>query len=225
MSNDHDTGYKLLFSHPEMVRDLLTGFIPGEWIGEADFSTLERINASYVSENFKQRHDDVVWRVRLKDRWLWVYLVLEFQSEPDPWMALRMLVYVGLLAQDLVRRDDLVEGKLPPILPLVLYNGLPPWNAADDVGDLFAPSPRGLERFRPRMLYGSPEQVPREPRCWKNRDDRAKRDAGRSWPTMPRSATKRALDFHATLQGRGFAGDLLCSASREWNNHSLRRAS
>ncbi len=153
MSNDHDTGYKLLFSHPEMVRDLLTGFIPGEWIGEADFSTLERINASYVSENFKQRHDDVVWRVRLKDRWLWVYLVLEFQSEPDPWMALRMLVYVGLLAQDLVRRDDLVEGKLPPILPLVLYNGLPQWNVADDVDDLFAPSPRGLERFRPRMLY------------------------------------------------------------------------
>ena len=25
----HDTGYKLLFSHPEMVRDLLTGYMPG----------------------------------------------------------------------------------------------------------------------------------------------------------------------------------------------------
>jgi len=24
----HDTGYKLLFSHPEMVRDLLTGYLP-----------------------------------------------------------------------------------------------------------------------------------------------------------------------------------------------------
>jgi hypothetical protein len=41
-------------------------------------------------------------------------------------MALRMLVYVGLLSQDLVKRGELVEGKLPPILPLVLYNGLSP---------------------------------------------------------------------------------------------------
>jgi len=182
--------------------------VSGEWINEADFSTLERINASYVTATLKQRHDDVVWRVRLKEHWLWIYalrgencpvglppagatfalqiacvrittprnlrlalhpagnnpirtissrekayLVLEFQSEPDPWMALRMLVYVGLLAQDLVKRGELVQGRLPPILPLVLYNGLPEWNAARDVNDLFAPSPRGLEAYRPRMLY------------------------------------------------------------------------
>jgi predicted transposase YdaD len=97
MSTPHDSGYKLLFSHPEMVRDLLRDWVPGYWITEADFSTLERINGSYVSEDQKQRHDDMVWRLRLKERWLWVYLVLEFQSEPDPWMALRLLVYVGLL--------------------------------------------------------------------------------------------------------------------------------
>jgi len=135
------------------VRDLLTGYVPGEWITEADFSTLERINASYVSETLKQRHDDLVWRVRMQDRWLWVYLLLEFQSEPDPWMALRMLVYVGLLAQDLIKRDELADGKLPPVLPLMLYNGLPEWRAAKDIEQLFAPAPRGLESFRPKMLY------------------------------------------------------------------------
>jgi hypothetical protein len=153
MSDYHDTGYKLLFAHPEMVRDLLTGYVHGEWIENADFSTLEHINASYVSDTLKQRHDDIVWRVRVKNRWLWVYLVLEFQSEPDPWMALRMHVYVGLLAQDLVKRGDLVDGMLPPILPLVLYNGLPAWNAAKNIDDLFTPSPRGLELYRPKMIY------------------------------------------------------------------------
>ena len=153
MNTDHDSGYKLLFSHPEMVRDLLRDWVPGEWIAEADFSTLERVNGSYVADNQKQRHDDMVWRLRLKDRWLWVYLVLEFQSEPDEWMALRMLVYLGLLSQDLVKRGELAEGRLPPILPLVLYNGLPPWRAATDAADLFASAPRGLEAFRPRLAY------------------------------------------------------------------------
>ncbi|MFA5495371.1 MAG: Rpn family recombination-promoting nuclease/putative transposase [Porticoccaceae bacterium] len=63
---DHDTGYKLLFSHPEMIRDLLLGYVPGEWIQDADFATLEHINGSYVSESERQRHDDRVWRVRVR---------------------------------------------------------------------------------------------------------------------------------------------------------------
>jgi hypothetical protein len=30
--NAHDTGYKLLFSTPELVRDLILGFVPDEWL-------------------------------------------------------------------------------------------------------------------------------------------------------------------------------------------------
>ncbi|MDR2113614.1 MAG: Rpn family recombination-promoting nuclease/putative transposase [Candidatus Accumulibacter sp.] len=153
MSSTHDSDYKLFFAHPEMVRDLLRDWAPGDWIKEADFSTLEHVNGSYVSEDQKQRHSDMVWRLRLKDRWLWVYLLLEFQSEPDPWMALRMLVYLGLLSQDLIKRGDLAAGKLPPILPLVLYNGLPEWKAPTEVSELFAESPPSLAAYRPKLSY------------------------------------------------------------------------
>ncbi len=44
-------------------------------------------------------------------------------------------------------------------------------------------------------------------------------------PTMPRRATKRALDLHATLSGRGFAGDYPCRSICEGNDHSLHLAS
>ena len=57
-----DSEYKLLFSNPIMVRDLLIGYAPGNWRENADFSTLIHVNGSYVSESGKQRHDDVVWR-------------------------------------------------------------------------------------------------------------------------------------------------------------------
>jgi hypothetical protein len=33
---DHDHAYKLLFSHPKMVRDLLEGFVKEEWLSELD---------------------------------------------------------------------------------------------------------------------------------------------------------------------------------------------
>ena len=43
--NRHDHSYKLLFSHPEMVRDLLTGFVKEAWVEQLDFSTLEKTNS------------------------------------------------------------------------------------------------------------------------------------------------------------------------------------
>ena len=44
--DDHDTGYRLLFSHPEMVRDLLTGFVPESWVAELDLDTLEKVSGT-----------------------------------------------------------------------------------------------------------------------------------------------------------------------------------
>ena len=152
-AHSHDSGYKQLFSHPQMVRDLLLGFVPGPWRERADFSSLERVNASYVSESDRQRHDDMVWRLKVGEQWVWVYLLLEFQSEADAWMALRMLVYVGLLSQHLVKEGELQDGKLPAIVPIVLYNGAPAWKAATDVAECYAPSLPGLEPYRPRLLY------------------------------------------------------------------------
>lgn len=153
-SQPHDSSYKLLFSHPAMVADLLTGFVREEWVAELDFATLEKYPGSYVSDDLRPRADDVVWRVRWRERWLYVYLLLEFQSEPDPFMAVRMLVYVGLLYQDLIRAGQRTStGHLPPVLPLVLYNGRPRWTAATELAALIEPPPAGLERYQPRLRY------------------------------------------------------------------------
>ena len=129
----HDSGYKQLFSHPQMVRDLLLGFVPGPWLKNARFDTLERINASYVSESEQHRHNDMVWRLKVGTRWVWVYLLLEFQSKPDKWMAVRMMAYVSLLAQALIKQKQLQQGQLPALIPLVLYND--PRNAPGIEGD------------------------------------------------------------------------------------------
>lgn len=154
MAQESDSGYKDIFSHPEMVRDLLIQFIGGEWLKQVDFTTLERVNASYVSDRGDARHDDMVWKVRLAGDWLYLYVLLEFQSQSDRWMALRLLVYVGLLYQDLVKAGELSpQDKLPPVLPVVLYNGTQRWTAATDLTQLVLPPPKGLERWQPAQRY------------------------------------------------------------------------
>ena len=151
---EHDNSYKLLFSHREMVADLLRGFVKEPWVRELDLETLEPVNTSFISEDLRGREDDVIWRVRWRQQWMYVYLLLEFQATVDPFMALRVLVYVGLLYQDLVRKGQVkADDLLPPVLPVVLYNGGRPWSAAEDVADLVVQAPGGLDRYRPHLAY------------------------------------------------------------------------
>lgn len=67
---DHDHGYKLLFGHAEMVRDLLVGFVDEPWVNDLQFDTLQRVSAIYVSDDLRHREGDLVLHVRFQDRWL-----------------------------------------------------------------------------------------------------------------------------------------------------------
>ena len=149
-----DPNYKRLFSFPRMVEDLLRGFLPGDWLDELDFSTLGKLPAEYVSDELLKRHGDCVWRLQRRGEWLYLLVLLEFQSTDEPRMALRILTYTSLLYQELVRNDALdAGGRLPPVLPVVLYNGEARWKAAVEVGELIAPVGRWLKPYQPSQRY------------------------------------------------------------------------
>ena len=152
--HEHDHSYKLLFSHAEMVVDLLRGFVHEAWVDHLDWTTLEKVNQSFISDDLREREDDVIWRVRWADEWIYIYILLEFQSTVDPFMAVRILTYVGLLYQDLIKQQSLTAHELlPPVFPVVLYNGRSRWQAARNIRELIQPLPGGLEKYRPQLEY------------------------------------------------------------------------
>lgn len=149
-----DGSYKNLFSHPEMVESLMRDFVPEEWVRDLDFSTLQKQNGSYVADDLRERHDDIVWRVRCKGQWFYVYLLIEFQSTVDHWMAVRIMTYVGLLYQDLIKTGAVKNGGLlPPVFPLVLYNGHGAWTARREIAELIVPTSPVLTKYRPNLSY------------------------------------------------------------------------
>ena len=152
----HDSAYRDFFSNKSVVEDLLKAYVDQDWVEQLDFSSLQRVNASYVHDAEHQRASDVVWRLRLQgsDDWVYLYLLLEFQSTVDEHMALRMSVYTGLLYQDLIKQGAIQRGqKLPPVFPLVIYNGAQAWNATMNLRDLIAPVPAELAQYLPNIRY------------------------------------------------------------------------
>ena len=101
----------------------------------------------------------MIWRVRWGAEWLYIYLLLEFQATVDRYMAVRLMVYIGLLWQSLIQARTLSpSGKLPPVVPIVLYNGRRRWTAPRDVAALIERIPGSLVHYRPRLRYALLEE-------------------------------------------------------------------
>ena len=79
--------------------------------------------------------------------------MLEHQSTTDSAMALRVLEYTALLYVELLRAGSHAPGALPPVLPIVLYNGDAPWRPAKEMRDLIAKPSAVLAPYQPSQRH------------------------------------------------------------------------
>ena len=154
----HDIAHKEFYSDPENVKDLIQGFVALDCVADFDFSTLERDNTSFVVKEDTERHDDIIWRLKWRGSWVYLYLIIEFQSDVDETMPVRIMSYVSLLYLYLLGNKNLEYGKtkkLPIVLPIVLYNGKDIWNVTKNVQDMIDDSVTSeqLQKFVPKLSY------------------------------------------------------------------------
>ena len=133
--------------------------------------TLQRLPGDFVTPDHRQRFADLLWKVEIAEdpvggaarvdfaddgvrqdedaarpdgrtRWAWLAVMLEFQSTEDWMMAVRVQSYAALLWLDLHKRGELDRREpLPPILPVVIYNGADPWQASLSLDDMVHGTP------------------------------------------------------------------------------------
>jgi hypothetical protein len=139
-----DGSLRCLFTHPRMVQDLCLGFLREPWAGKLDFATLEASTAG--------DRTGIVWRLRFLGGRTWIHLVLALAPAVDRTLPLRLAGGIAALLLDLHREGLLARsGRLPGVVPLVLYYGEPLWSVPRQLADLFEPVPHGLERALPRL--------------------------------------------------------------------------
>ena len=150
----HDLGYKELLSHPELVQQLLENFVDLPFVKDIDFTTLERVDKSFVTRSSKRRESDLIWKVQFMGKEAYIYLLMEFQSKNDHWMALRILRYICEFYSDLTKNFKAPRKKLPAVFPIMLYNGEARWTAPKSLAGLIDAS--GIDAaYIPQFSYFS----------------------------------------------------------------------
>ena len=150
MPDQQDTGYKKLFANAVFMRQLVESFIKEPWVRKVDFSRAERVDKSYVSRQFRKLESDIIWKLYLKDgEELFLYILIEFQSTVDHFMALRMLRYIVEFYFGIIGRSK-KRIALPSVFPVLLYNGEDRWTAPERLEELIDQriDPKFLPHFR-----------------------------------------------------------------------------
>ena len=155
----HDASYKVLFAHKELMTDLGLGYLDEDLAGEIDWDSLELVSPEYVTDDLRRHANDLVWRLRRRgtdaegEERTFIFAVLEFQSSPDTYMAVRMMTYLGAFLQDFIAHAGPQGAKLPVLFPLVIYNGREGWKGGCELDGVLQPSGPGMEQYRPALRF------------------------------------------------------------------------
>jgi predicted transposase/invertase (TIGR01784 family) len=135
----HDSGYKRLFSNKTIFRQFIETFIHEDWVQDLDFSACKKLDKSFVSEDYQETESDIIYEVKFRGHKSYLVILIEFQSTVARFMALRVLNYITNFYMDYWESNSKIK-TLPPIFPIVLYNGDKKWTAPVNLSELIKPN-------------------------------------------------------------------------------------
>lgn len=135
MTTPHDRLVRRTFGDLQHARGLLQSLVPPALAAHIEWPSLALVDGSFIDPQLAERQTDLLYSVRLDDRDVYLYLLLEHQSSSDRWMPLRMLVYVTRV-WDRHREQHPNIDKLPAIFPIVLHHSAQGWSAPTSLHDL-----------------------------------------------------------------------------------------
>ena len=149
---NEDAIMRTALGNPAAVPRLLSLLPPDVGVG-LDANRLRRLPAEYVARGGRKRAGDIAWAIGVdQDPDAEALLVVECQSSTDRRMALRMLVYNGLLWQALAETPRYRRRELPLALRVVVYTGGRRWRPKT-LRELLRKSPPGLARRSPDVDF------------------------------------------------------------------------
>ena len=152
-----DRSIKGVLSHRVLLDQLLKNALPHDLYLRLDCPQAQPQKTDFIDPRWRKRFADVFWLVPWRDQpdpgSVLVAVLIEHQSQPDPTMPLRLLIYVVRFWERQLKlwEDQPIPRKglrLAAPLPCVFYTGGRPWTEPRSLRELLK-VPELLERFVP----------------------------------------------------------------------------
>jgi predicted transposase/invertase (TIGR01784 family) len=132
----HDKYFRAAMADPKVARSVFEQHLPESLHTRFDWTTLHLRKETHVNHRLDKLTIDALYSVTLRDDSpVYLYILAEAQTAPDPLMPWRMLNYTcAIIAQHLKEHPGSV---LPLVIPLVIYAGDRIYNQPTHIFDLF----------------------------------------------------------------------------------------
>ena len=147
-----DKFFGRLFLDKEIVKELLVYLVEEDFVKDLNFKTLSKVDRRGVEAYEKDKTTDVLWKVKYKNKYIHIGILIEVQSSNDNTMPIRFLDYVGLYYENhyqTLRKNS----KIIPIIPILFYIGSENWNAKVKFHDLVRIPDENLRKYIPDFEY------------------------------------------------------------------------
>jgi predicted transposase/invertase (TIGR01784 family) len=153
IANVHDAFFKQMLADPELAGQFLREQLPPEVADLLGPESPEPQPASFVDEQLREHHSDLLFRVHLKSgSEAFAYLLLEHKSSPDEGARLQLLRYVVRVLTNWYEQNER-RLPLPPVLPLLAHQGPGDWRFSCEFVDLFGAVPAPLRPYLPAFQH------------------------------------------------------------------------
>lgn len=147
-----DSLFKSIMEDKIAAREFLEEYLPANLQSMLDLNKITIEKESYIEDDLKKKFSDIVYSVAIKrndqERKIdqdnqqahekaFIYILLEQQSKPDYWMALRLWKYILLLCERHKQKQKAQSNKLPLVVPIVFYNGKEKYTSPQSLWQLF----------------------------------------------------------------------------------------
>ncbi len=118
-----------------MTIDLFKHHLPPKIFKKIDLKSLQLTNKSFVSEEYSDKHSDLIFKAKIDNNDGYVYQILEHQSTNDDYMGIRLLEYnTSLIRQHM---KEFKTNKAPIILNILVYAGKEKYKGPKSMLEMF----------------------------------------------------------------------------------------
>jgi predicted transposase YdaD len=161
LSNIHDAFFKHALGDPGLAGTFLREHLPPELAQLLGPEPPEPMPGTFVDEDLRQHHTDLLFRVRLKagGRAL-AYVLMEHKSAPDETARLQLFRYIARVLTQWYDQNGTLP--LPPVLSLLVHQGPPAWGHSPEFTALFDEVSQPLLPYLPSFRHALVDLEPLE---------------------------------------------------------------